>query len=95
MAGIRIPMLMWRAIGGVTALVALSANVSATLGRDASSVDADRVRMQGALLRIARSDAYTVHELRSASGTTRCRLSSSTPPPAPSRSASRAPTAWR
>jgi hypothetical protein len=44
--------------------------VSATLGRDASSVDADRVRMQGALLRIARSDAYTVHELRSASGTT-------------------------
>jgi len=70
MAGIRIPMLMVRAIGGVTALVALSANVSATLGRDASSVDADRVRMQGALLRIARSDAYTVHELRSASGTT-------------------------
>jgi hypothetical protein len=68
MAGIRIPLL--RAIGAVAALIALSANVSATLGRDASTVDADRVRMQGALLRISRSDAYTVHELRSASGTT-------------------------
>ena len=68
MAGIRIPLL--RAFGAVTALLALSANVSATLGRDASTVDADRVRMQGALLRIARNDAYTVHELRSASGTT-------------------------
>ena len=51
------------------AIVALPANVSATLGRDASSVDADRVRMQGALLRIARDDAYTVHEMQSSSGT--------------------------
>jgi hypothetical protein len=59
-----------RAIGVVTVLIALPANVSASLGRDASTIDADRVRMQGALLRIARSDAYTVHELRSASGTT-------------------------
>jgi hypothetical protein len=61
---------LFRAIGAATALMAFSANASATLGRDASTVDADRVRMQGALLRIARSDAYTVHEMRSASGTT-------------------------
>jgi hypothetical protein len=67
-AGMRFRLL--RAIGAVTAIIALPANASATLGRDASSVDADRVRMQGALLRIARSDAYTVHEMRSASGTT-------------------------
>ncbi len=67
-AGIRIPLL--RGIGAAAALITLSANASATLGRDASTVDADRVRMQGALLRIARSDAYTVHEMRSASGTT-------------------------
>ena len=59
-----------RAIGVVTALIALSADVSASLGRDASTIETDRVRMQGALLRIARNDAYTVHELRSASGTT-------------------------
>jgi len=51
------------------AVLALPASVSATLGRDASSVDADRVRMQGALLRIARDDAYTVHEMQSSSGT--------------------------
>ena len=51
------------------ALLALPASVSATLGRDASSVDADRVRMQGALLRISRDDAYTVHEMQSSSGT--------------------------
>jgi hypothetical protein len=48
----------------------LPASASATLGRDTSSVDSDRVRMQGALLRIARSDTYTVHEMQSASGTT-------------------------
>jgi len=42
----------------------------AALGGDASSVDADRVRMKGSLMRIVRSDAYTVHEIRSESGTT-------------------------
>jgi hypothetical protein len=57
-------------VGAVVAITALPANASATLGRDTSSVDADRVHMQGALLRIVRSDAYTVHEMRSASGTT-------------------------
>jgi hypothetical protein len=52
------------------AIVALPASASATLGSNASSVDADRVRMQGALLRIVTSDAYTVHEVQSSSGTT-------------------------
>ena len=58
-----------RAIGAALAILALPASASATLGSDTSSVDADRVRMQGALLRITRSDAYTVHEVQSSSGT--------------------------
>jgi hypothetical protein len=61
---------MLRAGAIVLSLVGVPATASATLGRDASSVDTDRVRMQGALLRIVRSDAFTVHEVRSASGTT-------------------------
>jgi hypothetical protein len=59
-----------RAVGAVLAVIALPANASASLGRDTSSVDADRVRMQGALLRIVRSDSFVVHEMQSASGTT-------------------------
>jgi hypothetical protein len=59
-----------RVIGALVAIVALPARASATLGSDASSVDVDRVRMQGALLRIVRSDDYTLHEVRSSSGTT-------------------------
>jgi Protein of unknown function (DUF2844) len=57
-----------RVVGAVVAITALPAGASAALGGDASTVDADRVRMQGSLLRIARSDAYTLHEVRSASG---------------------------
>ena len=41
----------------------------AALGGDAASVDADRVRIQGALMRIVRTDSYALHEIRSASGT--------------------------
>ena len=59
-----------RAMGALIAITALPADASATLGRDTSSVDADRVHMKGALLRIVRSDSYTVHEMQSASGTT-------------------------
>ena len=59
-----------RAAGVTLAVLTVPANLSATLGRDSSSVDADRVRMQGALLRIVRSDTYVVHEMQSASGTT-------------------------
>jgi hypothetical protein len=53
-----------------TILVALPSSASASLGGDSTSVDADRVRVQGALLRIVRSDAFTVHEVQSSSGTT-------------------------
>jgi hypothetical protein len=58
------------ALGMTMAIVALPSRASATLGGDASSVDADRVRVQGALLRIVRSDAFVVHEVQSSSGTT-------------------------
>ena len=55
---------------GVLILISiLPATVFAALGGDAASVDADRVRMQGALMRIVRSDTYALHEMRSASGT--------------------------
>ena len=41
----------------------------AALGGSVTSVDADRVHVQGALMRIVRNDAYALHEIRSASGT--------------------------
>lgn len=34
------------------------------------SVDADRVKMQGALMQIVRKDTHVVHEIRTATGTT-------------------------
>ncbi|HZT78348.1 MAG TPA: DUF2844 domain-containing protein [Vicinamibacterales bacterium] len=40
----------------------------AALGGTASSVDADRVKMQGALLRIQSAQSYTLHEIQSAAG---------------------------
>jgi len=43
--------------------------VSASLGGPAESVDADRVKLEGALMRMTRSDSFAVHELRAASGT--------------------------
>ena len=49
--------------------IALPTAAFASLGGTESSVDVDRVRMQGALLGITRTDAYTVHEVRSATGT--------------------------
>jgi hypothetical protein len=42
----------------------------AALGGSVSSVDADRVKMQAALLRIQARNAYTLHEIQSAAGTT-------------------------
>jgi len=42
----------------------------AALGGSVSSIDADRVKMQGALLRIQTGNAYTLHEIQSAAGTT-------------------------
>jgi uncharacterized protein DUF2844 len=50
-------------------LIALPASGFASLGGSATSVDADRVHVQGALMRIVRNDAYALHEIRSASGT--------------------------
>jgi len=41
----------------------------AALGGSVTSVDADRVHVQGALMRIVRNDAFALHEIRSASGT--------------------------
>jgi hypothetical protein len=55
--------------GVLILILILPATVLAALGGDAASVDADRVRMQGALMRIVRSDTYALHEMRSASGT--------------------------
>jgi uncharacterized protein DUF2844 len=42
----------------------------AALGGSATSIDADRVKAQGALLRIQAADRYTMHEIQSAAGTT-------------------------
>jgi len=42
----------------------------AALGGKAPSIEADRVKMQAALLRIQTRGAYTLHEIQSASGTT-------------------------
>jgi hypothetical protein len=50
-------------------LVALPSIAFAALGGRVASVDADRIRVQGALMRIVRNDAYALHEIRSASGT--------------------------
>jgi len=50
-------------------LVALPSIAFAALGGRAASVDADRIRVQGALMRIVRNDVYALHEIRSASGT--------------------------
>jgi hypothetical protein len=40
----------------------------ATLGQGAASIDADRIRAQGALTRITSAGTHTVHEIQSASG---------------------------
>lgn len=60
---------LFTAAAGV-ALLSASTPALAALGGDASTVDADRVRMKGALVRIVRNDAYTLHEIRSETGTT-------------------------
>ena len=59
-----------RLLGVALVVVALPSSAFAALGGNAASVDADRVRMKGALLRIVRGDAYTLHEVQSSSGTT-------------------------
>jgi len=56
--------------GVLVLMLTLPTTAFAALGGDAASVDADRVRIQGALMRIVRNDSYALHEIRSASGTT-------------------------
>ena len=50
-------------------LIALPSIAFAALGGSVTSVDADRIRVEGALMRIVRNDVYALHEIRSASGT--------------------------
>src|SRR6476646_5577522 len=50
-------------------LVARPSAAWASLGGTVTTVDADRVRVEGALMRIVRNNTYTLHEIRSASGT--------------------------
>jgi len=57
------------AFGVLMLTLTVPTTVFAALGGNVASVEADRVRMQGALMRIVRSDAYSLHEMRSASGT--------------------------
>ena len=50
-------------------LIALPSTAFAALGGSVTTIDADRVHVEGALMRIVRNDAYALHEIRSASGT--------------------------
>lgn len=55
---------------GTAILVAASpTRANAELGGTAASVSDDRVRMQGALLRISQTGPYALHEIRTATGT--------------------------
>jgi Protein of unknown function (DUF2844) len=57
--------------GAALALAAaLPTTAAAALGGSAATVDADRVAVQGALMRMTRTDAYALHEIRAATGTT-------------------------
>jgi len=57
------------AVFAIATLLAVPRAASASLGADVSSIDADRIRMQGALLRISRAEAFTIHEVQSGTGT--------------------------
>jgi len=50
-------------------MIALPLSASAALGGDVSSVQSDRVKMRGALLRITATGSSTVHEIQTSSGT--------------------------
>jgi hypothetical protein len=52
----------------LVALCGIPRTASAALGGDAASVDVDRIHMQGALLRIERTNAFTIHEVQSSTG---------------------------
>jgi hypothetical protein len=50
--------------------LALPAGASASLGGSVATVEADRVQMQSALVRITRINGYSVHEILTPTGTT-------------------------
>src|SRR5882672_7151049 len=50
--------------------LAIPGGASASLGGSVATVEADRVQMKSALVRIQRVDRYSVHELLSPTGTT-------------------------
>jgi hypothetical protein len=50
-------------------IAALPGRASAELGGALATVDSDRVKMQGALLRITQTRSYALHEVRTAAGT--------------------------
>src|SRR5580765_2828368 len=54
----------------VVALSGLPSSTFASLGGNVTTVDADRVQMKAAQLRIVRANAYTLHELQSPTGVT-------------------------
>jgi hypothetical protein len=56
-------------IGVAVMMIALPATASAALGGDVSSVQTDRAKMRGALLRITATGSSTVHEIQASSGT--------------------------
>jgi len=59
----------WLAASLLVGALAWSARADASLGGTPESVEADRVQAQGSLTQIVRTDAYTRHEMRTASGT--------------------------
>jgi hypothetical protein len=54
----------------VVAFALLPASTFASLGGNVGTVEADRVQMKAAQLRIIRTNAYSFHELQSATGVT-------------------------
>jgi len=58
-----------RSAGVAILIAALPGRASAELGGALATVDGDRVKMQGALLRITQTGPYVMHEVRTAAGT--------------------------
>jgi hypothetical protein len=62
------PWIVFTLITGLT-LLASQTPVTAALGGNETSVQNDRTHMRAALLRMTRTDRYTVHEMQAPSGT--------------------------
>ena len=61
---------MTRVTSAVLLCLVLPASAFASLGGTVATVENDRVQMKSALVRISRSNDYSVHELLSPTGTT-------------------------